>query len=330
MKMEHVKQFFFISLLIMLTTINIVAQPGKVPSNGITIAYEAFGNKDDEAIILIPGTAATMLDYPAEFCQKLASKGFYVIRFDNRDVGLSTHLDSLGQPDWSAIGPYVGTCKPAPLPYTLLDMGKDVIGLMDALNIKKAHIAGVSMGGAIAQLLAIHFPDRVLSLTSISASSGNPERPQGKADALSAMATPPPATSNIDSLATYFVKIYKALGSVDSDDVLMKRAQAHVKRNWDPLAVNRQVAAVLIGDYCDRQPELMKLKMPVLVIQGDSDPIVPLEAGKEVAASIPGAELCIIHGMGHDFSLKFVNQIAESILNIASQSGKQQIKIANQ
>lgn len=321
--MKHFKQILAIGILTILTTNYIVAQTGKVYSNGLTIAYEAFGNKGNEAILLIQGTGATMLHYPEQLCQKLASKGYYVIRFDNRDIGLSTHLDSLGQPDWNAIGPYVGTCKPAPLPYTLLDMAKDVIGLMDALNINNAHIVGASMGGIIAQLIAIHFPDRVLSLTSISASSGNPRRPQGNEKVLAAMSTPPPATSNKDSLATYLVKVYKVLGAVDSEDVLRKRALEHVKnRNWDPPAVNRQVAAVLIGDYCDRRPELTKLKMPVMVIHGDSDLLVPLTAGKEVAATIPGAELCIINGMGHDLSLKFVNQIADCIIKIASRSGK--------
>lgn len=323
MKMNNIKQLLIITFVTAITSNLSIAQTGKVHSNGITIAYEAFGNKDNEAIILIQGTGATMLHYPEELCQKLASKGFYVIRFDNRDIGLSTHLDSLGQPDWNAIGPYVGTCKTAPLPYTLQDMGKDVIGLIDALSIPKANIVGVSMGGAIAQLIAIYFPDRVLSLTSMSASSGNPLRPQGDEKALAAMSTPPPATSNTDSLASHLVKVYKALGAVDSDSMLMKRAMGHVKeRNWEPSAVNRQVAAVIIGDYCDRRPELAKLKMPVMVIHGDLDPIVPLEAGKEVAATISGSELCIINGMGHDISLKFVDQIAECIIKIASRARK--------
>jgi pimeloyl-ACP methyl ester carboxylesterase len=323
MKMNNIKQVLIIIYLAAITSNLSIAQTGKVHSNGITIAYEAFGNKDNESIILIQGTGATMLHYPIELCQKLASKGFYVIRFDNRDIGLSTHLDSLGQPGWNTIGPYVGTCKPTPLPYTLLDMSKDVIGLMDALSITKANIVGASMGGAIAQLIAIYFPERVVTLTSMSASSGNPKRPQGDAKSLAAMSTPPPATSNIDSLAFYLVKVYKALGAVDSDNVLMKRAMGHVKeRNWEPSAVNRQVAAVLIGDYCDRRPELAKLKMPVMVIQGDSDPMVPLEAGKEVAATISGSDLCIINGMGHDISLKFVNQIADCIIKIASRTGK--------
>jgi len=323
MKMNNIKQIIIITFLSAITFNLSVAQTGKVHSNGITIAYEAFGNKDNEAILLIQGTGATMLHYPVELCQKLSSKGFYVIRFDNRDIGLSTHLDSLGQPDWAAISPFIGTCNPAPLPYTLLDMGKDVTGLMDALEIKEAHIVGASMGAAIAQLIAINFPDRVLSLSLLGSSTGNRTRPQGNSDAIEAMSTPPPSTLNTDTLAIYLVNVYKALGSVDDDMTLRERALNHIKyRDWDPESVNRQSAAVLIGDYCDRREQLSHINIPTMVIHGDADPIVPIEAGKEVASTIPEAELCIINGMGHDISLKFVNQIADCIIKIASRTGK--------
>ncbi len=210
------------------------AQVGKVTANGITIAYESFGKETDEVIILIQGTGAPMTDWPVEFCRKLTIKGFRVIRFDNRDIGLSTHLDSLGQPDWAAIGPLVGTCEPAPLPYTLEDMAADVVGLMDALKIDKAHIAGASMGGAIAQLVAIYYPMRTLTLTSISATSGNPELPWGDEKAIKAMGTPPPATKNRDSIADHLVFIYKALGSTDDDKTLKEQPLGHVNRSWYP------------------------------------------------------------------------------------------------
>lgn len=223
------------------------AQPGIVKANGIKIAYESFGRPTDIPIILIQGTGAPMTGWPEEFCQKLAAKNFRVIRFDNRDIGLSTKLDSLGQPDWASIYPFVKTCKPAPLPYTILDMAKDVIGLMDALKIKKANIAGVSMGGAIAQLVAINYPERVLTLTSASASSGNPELPAGSETALKSMSTPPPLTNNADTLASYLMNVYKALGSTDDDNTLRARAMLHITRCWNPMAVNRQVAAIWIG-----------------------------------------------------------------------------------
>jgi pimeloyl-ACP methyl ester carboxylesterase len=297
------------------------AQPGKVESNGITIAYESFGDPDNEAIILIQGTGATLLHYPVELCETLAAKGYHVIRFDNRDVGLSTHLDSLGQPNWEAIIPLIGTCEPAPLPYTLVDMATDVTGLMDALAIEKAHIAGASMGGAIAQLVAIHFPGRVLSLTCMAASSGNPNLPQGDEKALKAMGTPPPTSLNPDTIANYLVTIYQALGAADDQEVLRQRALNHVKyRNWNPASVNRQVAAVIIGDQCDRREKLSKLKMPTLVIHGDADPLVTLDSGKEIAATIPGAELYVVPGMGHDVSLKFVGVIADKIAEVASRA----------
>lgn len=312
---------FIVCFIFILIPNRAVAQSGKVDANGITIAYETFGDPKNEAIVLIQGTGATLLHYPVELCEKLAANDFYVIRFDNRDIGLSTHLDSLGQPDWAAIGPHIGTCNEASLPYTLLDMSKDVTGLMDALRIDKAHIVGASMGGAIAQLIAIHFPQRVLTLTSMSASSGNPLRPQGDANALKTMATPPPQTTAVDSIVNYLVGVYKALGGIDSDEVLKERALNHVKnRNWKPESVNRQVAAVLIGDYCDRREQLKQISLPTLVIQGDRDPIVPLDAGKEVAVSIPNSKLCIVEGMGHDISLSFVDEIAKCIVLFIQQS----------
>lgn len=319
------KQILFkhimVSVLIALVfSARIQAQPGTVKANGITIAYESFGDTTREAIILIQGTGATLLHYPVELCHKLANHGYRVIRFDNRDIGLSSKLDSLGQPNWEAIFPFIKTCKPAPLPYTLLDMAKDVIGLMDALNISKAHIAGASMGGAIAQLLTIHFPDRVLTLTSMAASSGNPNLPMGDEKALVAMSTPPPNSANQDSLIAYLVNVYKALGGVDDDKTLRERALGHINRSWYPEGTNRQVAAVIIGDNCDRREFLARIAVPALIIHGDCDPLVTLASGKEVAATIPGAELCIIHGMGHDFSLKFVDQIADCIAKIAAKS----------
>lgn len=302
---------FFIAFI--LISNSLFAQSGTVKVNGITIAYESFGNVKKDAIILIQGTGATLEHYPIELCEKLAKNGHRVIRFDNRDIGLSSKLDSLGQPDWGAIYPFFKTCNKVPLPYTLLDMGKDVIGLMDALKIKKAHIVGTSMGGAIAQLIAINYPNRLLTLTSISASSGNPNREEGNPEALKALGTPPPTSTNNDSIAKYLVKTYRALGALDTESVLLTRAHRHINRSWYPDGTNRQVAAVFIGDYCDRREDLAKIKIPSLIIHGDKDPIVPLSAGKEVGETIPNSKLYIIKGMGHDISLAFVNELVAEI-----------------
>ena len=291
-------------------------QAGTVKTNGITIAYESFGDSNNETIILIQGIGATLLNYPTEFCQQLAAKGYRVIRFDNRDIGLSSHLDSLGQPNWEALFPFIKTCNPAPLPYTLLDMAKDVIGLMDALQIQKAHIAGASMGGAIAQLVVIHFPDRVLTLTSMSASSGNPNLPPGDSTALAAMSTPPPVTTNTDTLVNYLVNIYKVLGGVDDEQTLRKRALGHINRSWYPEGLARQAAAVTIGDNCDRRPDLAKIKVPTLIIHGTADPLVTPESGKEVVATIPNAQLCLVDSMGHDISLRYVDKLVSCMVEI--------------
>jgi len=293
---------------------------GVVNANGIQIAYEAFGNRTNEPIIMIQGTGATMLHYPAEMCQQLADSGFCVIRFDNRDIGLSSKLDSLGEPDWAAIFPFYKTCDPAPLPYTLLDMANDVVGMMDALKINKAHIVGASMGGAIAQLIAIHNPDRVLTLTCLASTTGNPDRSAGDPNALQSMSTPPPRTCNADSIANYLVNTYRALGASDIDSVLYTRALGHMKRSWYPDGTARQVAAVFIGDYCDRREYLAKVQIPTVVIQGDSDPIVTVEAAKELALAIPNAGFHIIPGMGHDFSMIFLGDICGYILENARKS----------
>jgi pimeloyl-ACP methyl ester carboxylesterase len=192
-------QIIIIHLLLLLFSISLTAQTkepkkqeGQVRANGISIAYEIFGEREGEVILLINGTGSQLTDWPIELCQKLVQKGYRVIRFDNRDVGLSSRLDSLGTPDWGSIFPRIKTCDMSTLQYTVNDMAKDAVGLLDALKIEKAHIVGISMGGAIAQLVAINFPGRALSLTSIAASSGNPDLPPGNPEVLAIMATPPP------------------------------------------------------------------------------------------------------------------------------------------
>jgi len=243
-----------------------------IKANDMTIAYESFGHTDAETILLIHGTGSQLIDWPVEFCQALADRGYRVIRFDNRDVGLSTKLDSLGAPDWAAINPFIKKCEPAPLPYTLVDMAEDATGLLEALNIEKAHIVGESMGGSIAQLLTINHPEKVLTLTSIMASSGNPNLPQGDEKVIKAMRKPAPNTKDPEILAAYLVHIYKALGSLDDEATLKKSALAHINRSWYPEGTTRQVAAVLIGDNCDRRAALAKIQVPTMVIHGDADP----------------------------------------------------------
>jgi pimeloyl-ACP methyl ester carboxylesterase len=302
------------------------AQPAMVDSNGITLAYESFGDNSGQTIILIQGTGAPMTNWPVALCERLANAGYRVIRFDNRDIGLSTKLDSLGLPNWEAITPFIKTCRPAPLPYTLLDMANDVIGMMNTLDIKRAHIVGASMGGAIAQLIAINFPSRVITLASISASSGDPDLPAPDPAGLQAINTPPPASNNKDTLANYLVNTYRALGNRDDVNLLKERALLHINRSWHPEGTARQVAATAVGDNCDRRTELTKkVNVPAIIIHGDVDPLVSAEAANELAASIKNSELYIINGMGHDLSEMFINPIVDLILKNVARSDSQQV-----
>ncbi len=297
---------------------------GVVSVNGIQLAYEIFGSRE-EPILLISGVGSQLTDWPVEFCEALVGKGYRVIRFDNRDVGLSSKLESLGTPNWGAIIPKIKTCDMSTLQYTISDMAGDAIGLLDALKLPKAHIVGVSMGGAIAQTIAIEYPERTLSLTSIAASSGNPDLPQGNPEVLSVMATPPPVTTNREEQSLYLFKIYWAMKGrmySDPDSILMKMARRNVERAWYPEGTARQAAAIIIADNCDRREKLKHIRIPVVVIHGEDDPVVNIAAGREVASTIPGAKLITIPGMGHEFPHSLIPKIAEGIL-IAARLNKQ-------
>jgi pimeloyl-ACP methyl ester carboxylesterase len=322
------KYVFSLLLLISVCAVNhLTAQPQKktsvVLSNGISIAYESFGSTSSETILLIQGTGAQLIDWPDELCGRLAAKGYRVIRFDNRDVGLSTKLDSLGMPDWGKVIPNIGTCNESGLAYTIKDMAKDAIGLLDALNIEKAHIVGASMGGAIAHTLAFYYPNRIYSLTSIMASSGNPKLPQGNPEVRQVMATPPPVTDDMGIRTTYLARIYKVMGSPGypaPDSVLSNMARKSIQRSWYPIGTARHAAAIIIADNCDRREMLKKITIPTVVIHGESDPVVSMEAGREVAASIPGAKLVTLPGMGHNLPTELIPKIVDGILLAAKNS----------
>lgn len=298
-------------------SVAIIRKRGIVEANKISIAYESFGRKDDEAILLIQGTAAQLIAWPESFCKRLANEGFRVIRFDNRDVGLSSKLDSLGMPDWASIIPSIGTCDISKLPYSLKDMSDDAIGLLDALHIQKAHVIGVSMGSAIAQLTAINYPQRMLSLTSIMGSAGNPKAVTGKPDVLKIMATPPPQTNDKEILIEYLTTIFKAISSPGyptADTTLRYLARRNIERSWYPIGNARQAAAVIIGENCDRRNELRSIQLPSLIIHGTADPVVSIEAGKEIAEAIPQARFVPIPGMGHDLPEALIPIICSEIL----------------
>lgn len=288
--------------------------------NGLNIFYESFGDPKHEAILLIQGTGVQLTEWPLEMCEALVKAGYRVVRFDNRDVGLSGKLEEMGMPDWAQVIPAIGTCDESALPYTIGDMAGDAVGLLDKLDIRKAHIVGVSMGGAIAQTIAIGYPDRVLSLTSIMASTGNPKLPQGDPAVRQVMATPPPSTDNKQEIVRYLVTMRKAMGSPmypTPEDQLEKSAMESVNRSWYPIGSARQAAAIIIADNCDRRTQLRTIKAPVVIIHGEADPVVSFEAAKELAATIPNAKLIAIPGMGHDLPKQLIPKVVNGILAAA-------------
>ena len=268
-------------------------------ANGIQIAYETFGEAADPALLLIIGFSGQMIWWDDELCRDLARRGHYVIRFDNRDAGLSTKFDKSGSPDFKATFGRLLKGEKVSIPYSLEDMADDAVGLLDALGIGRAHICGMSMGGMIAQTIAIRHPSRVLSLISIYSSTGNPDLPRPTPEAMKVLMTAPPADR--EGFIEYQMRVRKILSgpgfAIDEAWVREIMAQSY-DRCFCPQGAGRQLLAILT--QTDRRPALADLKAPTLVIHGTDDPLVPVEAGKDTARSIPGAELMLIEGMGHD------------------------------
>lgn len=322
------KRFIFNLTVIVLTAImagstqTAFTQSGKVQVNDITIAYESFGPEDKEVILLIPGLGTQLTMWHDELCEKLVKRGFRVIRFDLRDSGLSTHLADLGRPDWDAIGQAAALGENPPLPYKLEDMAEDAAGLLRALKIEQAHVVGASMGGAIAQLLTINYPNLVLSLTSIFSDTGNPEMP-GPSEQVMAIPPPPPVGSDIEEIIEREIKVWEIIGSPDyptGEAALREWVIRDTKRNYDPAGAERQAAAITFAG--DRREGLRELQIPAVVLHGDADILVPPENGHDTAENIPNAELRIIEGLGHDIPVALINEFADAITSAAERSSE--------
>jgi pimeloyl-ACP methyl ester carboxylesterase len=274
----------------------------QVQSNGITLEYERSGPTDGAPILLIHGVGAQLVRWPTSLCAALAAAGFHVIRFDNRDVGLSTHMDGAGVPDLAAMRAAVSRGETPDLPYTLTDMAADAAGLLDALDIAQAHVLGVSLGGMIAQVLAIEHPERVQSLAIVMSQTGHSALPPSDPTALAALASPAPDPEvDEDGYLAHSIALNRMLGSpAYPADVAALRdfARAAAARAYDPAGAGRQLAASRGGP--DRRAALRQLDVPTLVIHGADDPLVKLAGGQDIATHIPKAWLLTIHGMGHD------------------------------
>jgi pimeloyl-ACP methyl ester carboxylesterase len=275
----------------------------RVRANGIDIEYESFGRAGDPAVLLIMGFGAQLTMWQTAFCEQLAAKGFRVIRFDNRDIGLSTHLSNLPAPVAAEVMVKRMSGQPVEVPYRLDDMAADAAALLKALGIARAHIVGASMGGMIAQLVAINHPDVTKSLISIMSTTGRPDLPPAKPEAMAALMTPPASDSRADRIAAG-LNVVKVLGSPaypGTESELLEGVSAAVDRApYDATGVMRQMGAIIAAP--PRNDALKALKCPAMVLHGADDPIIPVEAGKDTAASIPGCQLVIVPGMAHDFT----------------------------
>ncbi|PYR67963.1 MAG: alpha/beta hydrolase [Acidobacteria bacterium] len=254
----------------------------------IDIAHERLGPRDAPVVLLIMGGGAQMISWPDDFCDTLVGRGLQVIRFDNRDVGRSTHMTDAPAPNLQAV--LAGDLSS--VSYTLSDMAADTVGLLDVLGIEHAHLVGASLGGSIAQTIAIEHPARVRSLTSMMASTGNMAVGKPSPDAMRELAGRPPA--------------------VTRDEVIQQMLQAFTyDRSYDPLGHARQAIAFVASG--DRTKRLRDLNVPTLVIHGLADRMCDVSGGRAVAEAVPGAELVLIEGMGHNLPPGLRNQLAERI-----------------
>lgn len=273
-----------------------------IATNGINLAYEIQGDPEGEPILLIAGLGLQLISWPEAFCQGLIDQGFRVIRFDNRDCGLSTKMDHFGKPRLHTAFFHSLFHLPLLDGYTLYDMAKDAVGLLDELGIAKAHIVGASMGGMIAQIIAATSPHRTLTLTSIMSTSGRPGLPGPTLAAHNAMFSSPENPRDFHSVIDYFVKMFRVIGSPGyptPEPELRRRVVQSARRNVCPSGSARQIMAVAASG--DRVALLRTIKAPSLIIHGSDDPLVPIACGRDTARWIPNAVMHEVEGMGHDF-----------------------------
>ncbi|MBD36437.1 MAG: alpha/beta hydrolase [Actinobacteria bacterium] len=287
-------------------------------SNGLTIEYETFGDENATPVLFIMGFGAQMTAWPDEFLQQFADSGHHVIRFDNRDIGLSTHLDHLGSPSMIELFFAAFQGGEVESPYTLSDMADDSVGLLDALGHQTAHIVGGSMGGMIAQRLVINHPERVRSLTSLFSS---PRLILGTNESVSALLAEDPGTyEGRIEMAVETARSFSGGGFPFDEEETRQRMIESIERSWHPEGQARQGAAVIADG--DRTEGLRKVKTPTLVIHGTADPLVVPLAGQETFDAIPEAKMLWIEGMGHELPEGAWEEMIQAITDLINTAEK--------
>jgi len=292
---------------------------GQVSANGIQIEAERIGDADAPAILLIRGLGTQMCQWPAPFLDGLASE-FQVVTFDNRDVGLSQKFDEAGVPGLASL---LSPGKSTRAPYLLRDMASDCVGVLDAFEIERAHVFGMSMGGMIAQELAGRFPERTRSLISVMSSSGDPSLPPATPEAMRVLTESPERPEDRECVIEHGLKGRRVVGSpgyVDPDDVVREELGQAFDRCHHPQGVARQMAAVIASG--SRVELLRRVQAPTLVIHGKDDPLVHPEGGRHTAEQVSGARLEEIEGMGHDLPLGLLSTLVALVLEHARKVGE--------
>jgi len=294
----------------------------KVAANGVQIEVDDQGPVDAEPLLLIMGLGMQLIAWPQEFVELLLRAGFRVIRFDNRDAGLSQGFDERGIPNllWAAIK-YRLNLPIRNAPYSIDDMAADVVGVLDALGVASAHVCGASMGGMIAQAMAERAPQRVRSLTLMMTSSGARHLPQATR-AVQRVLMSRPKRHDVDALVAHFERVFEIIGSPayrPDAAQFRRRLEAMVQRAYRPAGTARQLVAVIA--HGDRTPLLARIEAPTHVMHGRDDPLVPVEAGHDLQRKIRGATIDVIDGMGHDLPQPLLPRFAAGIAAVAARKG---------
>jgi pimeloyl-ACP methyl ester carboxylesterase len=292
-------------------------------ANGLELAWDSFGDPHAPPLLLVMGLGMQLIAWDEAFCRALAARGFYVIRFDNRDVGLSTGFDALGDPNPLAVFDALRRKQPVRAPYLVADLADDAIGLLDALGLPAAHVVGLSLGGMVAQAMAIRHPERVLTLTSIMSTTGDPSLRGPSYETIAALLEPfPPAR---DAFIARSVRLAHTLagGGFVVDDARVRRLAARsFDRAYHPSGTRRQLVAIALSG--SRKAALSRLELPTLVFHGDADPLIPLDGGQDTARSIPGARLDVVHGLGHELPPAVWPRLIDDIARLSARAPRPQ------
>jgi pimeloyl-ACP methyl ester carboxylesterase len=279
-------------------------------ANGIEICYDTTGDPSDPTVLLVMGLGGQLIQWDPELCGLIAERGFHVVRFDNRDVGLSTHLAG-GVDVFRLFASEASGSAPPTVPYRLSDMADDAVGLLDHLGVDRAHVVGVSMGGMIAQSIGLGHPARVLTLTSIMSTTGDTDVGHPTAEAMAALVAPPAQSrEEAQDGAVRQAHVWGSPGLFDEDH-LRRIAGESWDRCHEPLGIARQLAAILASG--SRSPGLATLAIPTLVIHGTADTLVQPSGGERTAEVIPDAKLLMVEGMGHDLSRPLWRTLVDAI-----------------